>query len=135
MGMQRRQSRACWLAVLAAMAALAGCGTSARLTAQDEAKVRQALNEGLTAWKKGESAKKWSATGATVRFVDNDWMNGDKLTDYQIVRVQPGVSGPPEAIVRLSLKAARGTVLEREVLYSVSFSNDKQTVVSRDPMY
>lgn len=133
--MRRQHQCVAWILILIVVAALVGCGNSTRLTAQDEAKVRQLVENGLSAWKKGESAKKWTTTGAAVRFVDNDWMNGDKLTDYQIVRVQSAGTGPPEAIVRLSLKPAKGPAVEREVQYTVSFGEDRQAVVSRDPLY
>jgi hypothetical protein len=131
--MPTKHCRVRFLAMVA-LVVLAGCGTG-ELSEQEKDRMRQSLDQGLTAWKKGESAKKWSDSGAAIRFVDNDWIKKYQLKEYQIVDVSMGASGHAEAIVKLTIKADKGKVLEREALYTLHPQGDNQIIISRDPMH
>jgi hypothetical protein len=123
-----------WVAATAFLLGGAGCGSNG-LSPQDEERARGALEKALTAWQKGEPAAKWTAEKAPVRFVDDDWIRGSRLTDFQIVRLTANRDGYPEAVVRLSLKSAKGIPTEQEALYGINVQRPGQVVIGRDPMH
>jgi hypothetical protein len=85
----------------------------------DADRARTALVAALDAWKKGE-ARGLQRRKPPIRFVDDDFVAGLKLADYEIEEPE-GPSRPHEDIhVILSLRDARGKVIQRETRYQVA---------------
>lgn len=90
-----------------AMAALAGCGSGAAPlpTVKD---ARQALTDGLTAWKAARPSSSLAEVTPKIDFVDFEWKAGKVLSDFtigsdaadqgtQIFSVSLTVAGEPKA--------------------------------------
>lgn len=125
-----------WILVVAALLSLVGCDTRGGLSQQDYDRAKDALDQALTAWQKGEPAKKWFATNASVRFVDDEWGKGNRLMKYEIVHIRANADGYPEAIVRLTIQQKKGNQqMEQEALYGINVKKANQVIIGRDPMY
>lgn len=127
---------ACLAAVFISLP-IAGCGPAhGGLPEQDYKKAETALKKALAAWKSGEPAKKWSSKKSPVRFVDDSWKKGDQLVDYAITTIRANTDGFPEAIVKLTVKPAKGGEQRTvEALYGINVKKADQVSIGRDPMY
>lgn len=125
----------CHLIAAAFVLLLAGCGSDRGLSQADYEKAKGALEKALAAWKNGESAAKWTAKKAAIRFVDDSWIKGGALEKYEIVKIRANVDGFPEAVVKLTVKSKTGSSNESEALYGINLKDAKQIAIGRDPMY
>jgi hypothetical protein len=105
------------------------------LSRADHDKARDALDKALTAWRNGEPATKWAAETAPIRFVDDSWIKGHALVDYQIVSIRANIDGYPEAVVRVTIQPKGAPRRESEALYGINLRKANQVSIGRDPMY
>lgn len=116
-----------WL-VVASLAAvlLSGCSGSAP-SAVDDGQARDTLKTALDGWKKGDSPSALKEASPSIIVQDLDWINGDKLVDYQL----DGDSKTREANlyipVKLTIKRGQGKEVKKSVSYIVS-TNPTHTV-------
>jgi hypothetical protein len=82
--MRRRTSVISFVAVLLAIGASAGCGGSAAGPV-DEATARTVLTQTLDAWVGGKQATELRARTPEIIVVDQQWTDGAKLVDYELV--------------------------------------------------
>ncbi|QEH35953.1 hypothetical protein OJF2_45100 [Aquisphaera giovannonii] len=112
-----------WLS-LAALAAAVGCSGGAGRSAGPSAgaeEARSALFAALDAWKKGQP-KALSDRDPPVRFVDDDFAAGMRLTGYAIQEPDRPIAPDEDIPVTLSLRDARGKSIRRVAAYRVSTS-------------
>jgi hypothetical protein len=82
-------------------------------------KARAALVASLDAWRKGE-ALALARRDAPIRFVDDDFVSGFRLTDYKIDEPDVPAWLHQDVRVRLSLRDAQGEVVQREAQYQIA---------------
>jgi hypothetical protein len=82
-------------------------------------KARAALVASLDAWRKGE-ASALARRDTPIRFVDDDFVAGLRLSDYEIEEPDAPVGLHQDVHVMLSLRDARGRVVEHEAQYQVA---------------
>jgi hypothetical protein len=88
-----------------------GCGTGGGAAAPSADLARQALEKSLTAWKEGKQPGMIEGTNPSVQAVDSKWLNGQKLSSFEIVKEEPaeterrfavklthGAAGAPEEV-------------------------------------
>jgi hypothetical protein len=80
---------------------------------------RAALVTALDAWKKGE-ARALARRKPPIRFVDDDFVAGLRLSDYEIEEPDAPIGLHKDVSVILSLRDARGKVVRREANYQVA---------------
>ncbi len=101
---------------------MAGCSGPAEPAVEsgyDPERAREALVAALDAWKKHE-AKALPQHDPPIRFVDDDFTAGLRLSDYEIEPPHPP-SGPHENVpVILSLRDKRGKAIQREARYQIA---------------
>jgi len=113
--------RARWFS-LALLIVTAGCASGAGRTVEpgyDTGKARTALVAALDAWKKGE-ARTLTRRNPPIRFVDEDFVAGLRLSDYEIEEPDAPAGPHQDVHVILSLRDARGKVVQRETQYQVA---------------
>jgi hypothetical protein len=67
-------------------------------------RARAALEASLTAWRDGKKPGNIAGTDPPVQAVDNDWTNGRKLADFEVLGEQPSGSDK-RFTVRLTYRA------------------------------
>ena len=113
------RARRTLLALLVIAAGCRGSGESAAETRYNPEQARSALIAALDAWKKGE-ARALPKRNPPIRFVDDDFVEGLRLADYEIEEPD-GPTGPHTDVnVILSLRDAGGKVVRREARYQVA---------------
>jgi hypothetical protein len=113
--------RVSWV-LLALPIVTAGCWRGAGPAADpnyNPEKARTALIDALDAWKKGE-ARALARRKPPIRFVDEDFAAGLKLSDYEIDEPDAPTGPHQDVHVILSMRDARGKVVRRETQYQVA---------------
>lgn len=116
--------RPCGIVVLALLT-LAGCGhhgdynPAAHQVDADTA--RSTLISVLDGWKAGDKPDAWQQKSPPVVVQDFDWMQGAKLTGYEILK-EEAIDANLHCDVKLSLEDAQGGAAEKTVTYLVSTS-------------
>jgi hypothetical protein len=108
--------------VLALLIVVAGCTGAPELPAElryDSDQARNALVTALDAWKKGD-ARTLARRNPPIRFRDDDFMAGLKLSDYEVEEPDRAIELHKDVEVILSLRDARGKVIRREARYQVA---------------
>ena len=106
--------------VFAIMGALGtGCspGGSSPVNAN---KARDTLRTALESWKKGDSAKALESASPPIYIIDQEWLDGAKLTDYQIVDDGEEKDAHLFCKVKLTVRGANGQEVKRDVTYIIS---------------
>jgi hypothetical protein len=85
----------------------------------DPEQARAALVAALDAWKKGE-ARSLPRRNPPIRFVDDDLVQGLRLSDYEIEAPEGPTDPHTDVDVILSLRDGRGNVVRREARYQVA---------------
>jgi len=101
---------------------VAGCAGAPELPAElryDSGEARNALATALDAWKKGE-ARALARRNPPIRFLDDDFAAGLRLSDYEIEEPDREIELHKDVEVILSLRDARGNVVRREARYQVA---------------
>ncbi len=101
---------------------VAGCAkqtASAPQLGYDSDQARTALVTALDAWKKGE-ARTLPRRDPPIRFVDDDFVAGFKLADYEIEEPDREIELHKDVEVILSLRDAKGKAVRREAKYQVA---------------
>ncbi|HEU5118936.1 MAG TPA: hypothetical protein VFT74_20260 [Isosphaeraceae bacterium] len=93
----------------------AGCG-NVSVEAPSTKTARQALDEALTAWRRGEKPGELSGTEPPVVVRDTPWGQGQRLASYEILEEDEGAVAEKQFTVRLSLAEPERT---EEVRYHV----------------
>ena len=75
-------TRPMFVALGVGLAALAGCGPTAKQADPDAA--RAALRQALDAWKKGDAPESLKSVSPPVTVSDRQWQQGAKLLDYEV---------------------------------------------------
>lgn len=112
---------------------LVGC-KSDPFSAEERAKVSGALEQGLTAWKEGQPAKKWTTKTNPILFDDFEWKQGYRLVEFRVEELRKNAAGLPEARVHLSVISPRGSKSDRQAVYVIVTREGDRLVVGRDPM-
>jgi hypothetical protein len=107
------------LALLIVTAGCSGRGEPAIDARYDPEKAQAALVAALDAWKKGE-ARALPRRDPPIRFVDEDCMAGLRLSDYGIEEPDPPTGPHDNVHVILSLRDARGKVVQRDARYQIA---------------
>lgn len=115
---------------------LSGCGENHHgLPEGDYNRAKEALAKALQAWKNGEKPTKWTKKNVPIRFVDDAWLRGSTLVEFEIVELRANVDKAPEAMVKLQLRSKKGEESEREALYGINLKLPNQIAIGRDPMH
>lgn len=109
---------------------LAGCG--AKRSEADIERGRVAVVAALDSWKAGEPLTKLKALPDPVEFAD-DLRATHALVEYTIGKVDATDKDVIRVTVAQKVKDKKGTVTEREVVYSVALKSP--VAVARDPYY
>ncbi len=104
-----------------------GCSPSARPS--DPAEGRKALQATLDAWKKGEKADTLANQSPSIHASDKDWKSGLRLQGYQADDEGRLVGSDLNYSVVLELKNARGRVVKKTAVYTVT--TDPQILIHR----
>jgi hypothetical protein len=107
-------NRTLLLCAAASLLFVAGCGgRSTSDYVPDGNHAKQALTLSLDAWKNGGQADPAGKlpSGQTVKAVDMFWNEGQKLSNYEIIRELPATGTDPRQIV-VKLTDASGTSVE-----------------------
>jgi hypothetical protein len=104
--------------VLPVLTLIAGCARAPEL-GYDPDQARAALVTALDAWKKGE-ARSLAQRNPPIRFNDDDFMAGLRLSDYEIEEPDREIQSHKDVEVILSPRDARGMVIRREARYQVA---------------
>jgi hypothetical protein len=108
--------------LLPALIVAAGCSAGvepADHPRYDSVQARAALVAALDAWKKGE-ARALPRRNPPIRFVDDDFATGLRLSDYEIEQPDAPSGLHKDVEVILSLRDSRGKVIQREARYQVA---------------
>ncbi len=111
-----------WRLLATLLIVAAGCsGRSepANKTPYEPEQARAALVTALDAWKKGEAGK-LARRAPPIRFVDDDFALGMKLSDYELVEPDAPIGLHTNVPVILSLRDKHGKVVRRETQYQVA---------------
>ncbi|MDR3638299.1 MAG: hypothetical protein P4L84_31135 [Isosphaeraceae bacterium] len=84
-------------------------------------KARAALIAALDSWKNGEG-KSLAKRTPPIRFVDDDFATGLRLSEYEIEEPDRPIAMHEDVAVILSLRDARGKTIRRETRYQVATS-------------
>jgi hypothetical protein len=112
--------RARWYSLTSLIIA-AGCSGGAEPAVEsryDSEQARTTLITALDAWKKGE-ARGLAQRKPPIRFVDDDFVAGMKLSDYEIDEPDAPTGPHQDVHVILALRDARGKAVQREARYQV----------------
>jgi hypothetical protein len=109
------------------LAALAGCGGP---RPADPSVARSALTAGLDAWKAGQKPDSLKSHTPPVQFGDEDWIQGHKLLDYEVLGDGKSAGAGLEFSVKLKLEGRK--VGERTVPYRV-MTDPAVSVVRQEP--
>jgi hypothetical protein len=95
---------------------------------------RTAIETGLQAWQKGEKPDALQKLSPAIRFSDDDWKRGMRLTSWEITYTNGSVGDlTPRCEVVLSLLDRRGNKISRRVVYQVD--KGETIAVVRDPYF
>jgi hypothetical protein len=118
------------LVVLAAALTLSGCGNPELEQELDFAQA--SVESALAAWKRGEPAESLKALPQPIEFHDDDWRQGARLMDYQIVQVYRDPDGSPRCAVRLTVQRGEREPEQVEEIYQIV--TKPNVIIARDPM-
>ena len=111
------------LLTLIACLTAAGCGASERPSVDDlsydSASAKTALLSALDAWKQGRAAE-LARRKPAIRFADEDWSSGWRLTEYQLADPDLEIRPFTGVRVQLLLKDRKGQTAKRLAAYQVS---------------
>ncbi len=96
----------------------AGCGGSA--TPSDPTEGHQVLQTVLDAWKGGAKPAALAERTPPIHVTDRDWMSGLRLQGYKADGDGKLIGTDVSYKVVLDLKTAKGKVVKRDVVYSVT---------------
>jgi hypothetical protein len=87
-----------------------GCGKTVNDYKPTPTAARDALTEGLTAWKEGKSAADLASSQEppVVRFADYQWSGGKRLTSFRLLDEEPTLEGSTQ-MFRVELELAGET--------------------------
>lgn len=111
-----------WIAILALGLLLPGCGRSGNPHPVNPVKARELLQTALEAWKAGKKPEDLAQGASSTTVQDFDWMQGKKLTDYQINPQDAETGANLTCQVTLHLQDAEGNSEEKTVYYVVGTS-------------
>ena len=107
--------------VLLILLAAAGCRSAPPLPPYDSKQAEETLVLALEAWKQGRVGD-LARRKPPVRFVDEDYRNGMKLTDYRLVARESHLRAFEDAEVVLVLRNRQGKTVEETVTYQVTLT-------------
>ncbi|WP_165070782.1 hypothetical protein [Paludisphaera rhizosphaerae] len=110
------------LAPALALVLAAGCGREPEgsgAPSYDSDQAKTTLVAALDAWKQGQ-AKSLPRRKPPIRFEDDDFAAGFKLTDYELEEPDATIGLHQDVPVFLSLRDKKGDVVNRRVLYQIS---------------
>lgn len=108
--------------VLPLLTLIAGCARAPESAAKlryNPDQAQAALVTAFDAWKKGE-ARSLAQRNPPIRFNDDDFLAGLRLSDYEIEEPDREIEMHKDVEVILSLRDARGMVIRREAHYQVA---------------
>lgn len=119
--------------VLAALLLTPGCKRTT-LSQKELDAGRAAIETGLQAWQKGEKPDALQKLSPPIRFTDEDWKRGMRLTTWEITYAN-GSAGDLTARceVVLSLLDRKGNKISRRVVYQVE--TGETLAIVRDPYF
>jgi hypothetical protein len=121
--------------VLPLLIITAGCSGGTELPTSESPykpeQARTALVAALDAWKKCE-ARALPRRKPPIRFVDDDFVAGMRLSSYEIEEPDAPIGLHQNVSVILSLRNARGNVIRRETHYQVA-TDPALAVLRSDP--
>jgi hypothetical protein len=97
----------------------------------DPERARVALIAALNAWKQGE-ARDLARRQPPIRFVDDDFAAGWRLTEYEIEEPDAPILAYRNVAVILALRDPRGKAVRRETSYQVA-TDPALAVLRSDP--
>jgi hypothetical protein len=112
----------------------AGCSGTAKQVAEvrhDSEQARVVLVAALDTWKRGE-ARALARRKPPIRFVDEDFMAGLRLTDFELDEPDTPILPYKDVPVILSMRDKRGRVIRREAHYQVT-TDPALAVLRSDP--
>jgi hypothetical protein len=90
------------------------------------------VESALAAWKRSETAESLKALPQPIEFHDDDWREGVRLVDYQIVQVYHDTDGLPRCAVRLTLQRSEREQEQIDEIYQIV--TKPNVIIARDPM-
>ncbi len=111
-------------AALLLLAGMLGCSKKHEtidIPRYDSAEARAALIGALDAWKNGD-ARVLARRKPPIRFVDDDYSAGFRLTEYEIDEPDAPIELHRDVAVNLSLRDKKGKAVTREAHYQVGTS-------------
>lgn len=114
-------------ALIAAICLAGGCTPGPRKAAAvNPEQARSALKSALDAWKEGKSLESLKSASPAIVAGDIDWMQGKKLTSYEVL----GDGTPQDANLRVEVKLTfEGSAEPKKAIYIVG--TDPQITVFR----
>ncbi len=111
-----------FLAAAAAALFCAGCGGTNHVPPKeaDPAVARSALEKALDCWRLRITPDELQAADPPITVIDEDWLEGRRLLEFQILSGEEAVGTSIRCPVRLKLVRADGREESLEVLYAVS---------------
>ena len=98
---------------------LIGCSSDLQPTDEDSTRARETVTTAVAAWQ-NETARDLIRIVPPIRFVDDDWVAGWKLIQYDIASPDDPIGPFDDVVVNLTLVKGEGQVVERRVAYQVS---------------
>lgn len=115
-------SSARWIAAVMLVLVMAGCGNNGNPHPVNAVKARELLKTTMEAWKSGKKPEEMSQGNPSIVVQDFDWMQGKKLTDYQINSKDAETGANLTCQVTLHLQNTDGNNEEKNVYYVVGTS-------------
>jgi len=100
---------------------LIGCVPAIPETDFDSSMAREVLDSALTAWKDGK-VKSLAKRTPPIRFVDEDWRAGYRLTHFEVVHPDEPIQPRKGTHIQLTLIAPHGKTIDRPAEYQITLS-------------
>ena len=114
---------AAWLLlVVSGTFSWAGCAKTAAPLPGDESLARQTLEQTLQAWRNGEKIDAMQNASPAIVVQDRKWLQGDRLTKYEVVGPGLAWAAARKFHVKLWLTNAKGKEIKDEANYAVETS-------------
>lgn len=110
---------------------LVGCVPAVPETDFDSSLAREVLDTALTAWKEGK-AKTLAKRNPPIRFVDEDWRAGYRLTKFELVNPDEPIQPRKGAQIQLTLTDRSGKTTTRPAEYQITLTPNL-AVLRSDP--